>query len=43
MSILENANSIEYVITGEFLVIKRFLNVQVNEEDVEQQIENYLS
>jgi hypothetical protein len=43
MSILEDASNVEYVITGEFLVIRRFLNVQVNEEDVEQQIENYLS
>jgi len=35
MSILEDASNVEYVNTGEFLVIRRFLNIQVNEEDVE--------
>jgi len=31
----EDASNVEYVNTGEFLVIRRFLNIQVNEEDVE--------
>ena len=32
--------NVEYVVNGELLVIRRFLNVYVSEDDVEQEMEN---
>jgi hypothetical protein len=36
MLTLEDASDVEYAVNGESLVIKRSLNVQVSEENVEQ-------
>jgi hypothetical protein len=40
MLTLEDASDVEYAVNDESLVIKRSLNVQVSEENVEQQTGN---
>jgi hypothetical protein len=40
MTTLENASNVEYVVNGEFFVIRRYLNVQVSKEDVKHQRKN---
>jgi len=40
MTTLEDASNVEYVINGEFFVIRRYLNVQVSKEHVEHQRKN---
>jgi hypothetical protein len=40
MLAFKNASDVEYVVNDEFLVIRRFFNVQVSKEDIEKQREN---